>query len=67
MATEHPESALPNILIVENDNGEVYIVENKESISKVEKFLKECANVRKIKRDPNSYSPSKSIRFQSIK
>lgn len=37
------EKRSPNVLIVENANGEVYIVENKESISQVERILRESA------------------------
>lgn len=33
-------SSLQSVLIVENDHGEVFIVENKESKSQVDKILK---------------------------
>lgn len=34
------DCALPSVLIVEGDNGDVFIVENKESEPQVEKILK---------------------------
>lgn len=33
-------ASLPSVLIVENDSGSVFIVENKKSKSQVEKILK---------------------------
>lgn len=39
-------ASLPSVLIVENENGEVYIIEDKDSKSQVEKILKteKCRN-----------------------
>lgn len=34
------DCSLPSVLIVEGDNGDVFIVENKESKPQVEKILK---------------------------
>jgi hypothetical protein len=48
MAAIKSDKSSHNVLIVENDNGEVYIVENEESISQVEKILKSCGKVRKL-------------------
>lgn len=38
-----PKHKVPNVLIVENQSGNVYIVENKEEISEVTKILKKSA------------------------
>lgn len=66
MATTKPEGAQPNVLIVENDNGEVYIVDNEESISQVEKILKSCG-IKKLSKQSaelqESFSSSKKIKI----
>jgi hypothetical protein len=35
-----PKEALPSVLIIENENGEVYIVEDSYQRSQIEKILK---------------------------
>lgn len=54
---------LPSVLIVENDSGDVFIVENKKSKTQVEKILKpektpsSSRKKAEVKKKPRAASP----------
>lgn len=39
-----PKPKIPNVLIVENQSGNIYIVENKEETSQVDQILQRKGN-----------------------
>lgn len=56
-------ASLPTVLIVENGNGSVYIVENKETESQVDKILKteKKQSTRKPATKLNTREPSPEV------